>query len=412
MAQVQILAPGQTRTRATRTPNFPMAGIMKPFGLYPLMAHPVLPGETLQSASFKLRTLSKPVKHPLAGAWWDMWVFYVKFTDIDRALGDMFVSDSFSSTGYTASGDNARTFVKSGQIDWVNLCLQRVHEAYFIHDNETARTIDGVPLVKLNHKNWMANMVFRPAESAVDGTDHFDQQTELTAFQMMQLMSMTELTYEDYCKQFGVSTIRTGQGEPEILRYARAWTQPVNTVDPADGSPSSAWVWSEDVQLSKAKRFDEPGFILAVASIRPKMYLKYQASSILGNLWGFTDWFPIYNVDDPNAHVRVINTDDAVFDAAANAAEASDEMWYDHRDVLNHGEQFVNAAVADMPFTLPQATAPSLLAADQPEDLRAEYCETTDVDALFVGSNASDKFCYYEGIGMLRVSGHSKDLIR
>lgn len=412
MVNVSILSPGQARTRVNRRPVFPMAGIMKPFGLYPLMIHPVLPGETLQSASFKMKLVSRPVVHPFAGCWWDFWLTYVKFTDIDRDLGDMFVSDSFSSSGYTASGDNARTFVKSGQIDWVNMCLNRFHEAYFIHDNETARTIDGVPLTKLNAKSWMANLMFKPADEAVTTTDVFDQQEQLTAYQMMQLMGMTELTYEDYCKQFGVQTIRTGQGEPEILRYARAWTQPVNTIDPSDGSPSSAWVWNEDVKAEKPKRFDEPGFLLAVAALRPKMYYKYLQSSIVGNLWGFTDWFPIYNIDDPTAHVRTIQTTDDVFDPLANAAESAADMWYDHRDVLHHGEQFVNAAAADHPFAIPLATAPSLLAADEPEDLRGEYATLTDVNSLFVGTNDADRFIIYEGMGQLTVSGHSKDLIR
>lgn len=410
MSQVKVMTLGQARTRAKRTPNFPIAGIMKPFGLYPIMCHPVLPGETLHSARTKWRVLSKPIKHPLAGAWLESWLVYVKFTDIDRALGDMFVSDSYSTTGWTAAADAPRYFTKNGQINWIKNCTKRFHEAYFIHENETAKTIDGVYQTKLNAKSWMANLMFRPNEVAVDTSDTFDQQTQLSAFQMMQLMSMTELTYESYLKQFGVASVRTGIGEPEILRYTRSWQTPVNTVEPTTGVPSSAWVWSDDMEMAKDKRFDEPGFVLMFASIRPKMFLKYQAASIVGNLWGFTDWFPIYNSQDPNAAVRVIMSGDAVFDAAANGAEASDELWYDHNDVLNHGEQFVNAVWSDHPYVLPQATVPNLLAAATPEDMRGEYATAADVDALFVGSGAN-AFCFYEGITMFNISGHARDMV-
>lgn len=409
---LQVVSASNPRTRVRRTPNFPIAGIMKPYGLYPIMAHPVLPGETLNSAKCKWRVLSRPIKHPLAGAWLESWFVYVKFTDIDRELGNMFVSDAFSSTGYTAGADNLRTFTANGKIDWVQMCLKRFHEAYFVHENETPRTLDGVKQVKLNSRSWMANAMFRPAEVAVDTSDTFDQQAQLTAYQMMQMMSMSELTYEKYLQQFGVQSIRTSIGEPEILRFARSWIVPTNVINPADGTPASAWVWSDEMELAKDKRFDEPGFVVQFACIRPKMFAKYQKFSIVGNLWGFSDFFPIYNADDPSASVRVLMTGDTVFDAAANGAESSDEMFYDHNDVLNHGEQFVNALVADMPYALPQATVPNLLAAGAPEDMRGEYCTSTDIDALFVGSGASDKFCFYEGITQLSIAGHVKDLIR
>lgn len=411
MAQVKVLAPGQARTRHTRTPVFPQAGTMKPFGLYPLMIHPVLPGETLQSAKTKMRTISKPVNHPLSGAWLETWLFYVKFTDIDRDLGEMFVSDTFSSSGYTAGSDNERLFVKSGQIDWVGKCLERIADSYFTHQEETPIAYDSVYQTKLNQKSWIANVMVRPDEVATDTSDVFDSQEEITAFQMMQMMSMQELSYEKYLKEFGVQSVRTGIGEPEMLRWSRSWTQPVNTVDPTDGSPSSAWVWSDEIKAEKPKRFDEPGFIIQLAAVRPKMFLNYLETSIVGNFWGFTDWFPIYNLDDPNAGVRTINTDDDVFDAAANAAEASDELWYDHRDILNHGEQFINDRTNN-PFNLPLATGPLLTAAATDQERRGEYCTETDVNNLFVGTNAADRLCYYDGITMLRISGHTRDLIK
>ena len=77
----------------------------------------------------------------------------------------------------------------------------------------------------------------------------------------------------------------------------------------------------------------------------------------------------------------------------------------DRKDVWTHGEQFVNCGTAEHPYTLPVATGPTWVAASTPEDLRGEYCSLADVDALFSGAAANQKFCFYEGIVRLSVKG-------
>lgn len=399
---IQVVRPGETRKRVSRTPNFPLAGILKPFGLYPLMIHPVLPGETLEHWSCKLRMLSKPVKHPLAGAWLETWLMYVKFTDLDRELGEMFISDSYSTAGHTIAAANARYFATAGQIDWVGKCVRRCHAAYFAHENETPRTIDGVPQVKINAASWYQNCIFEEATVAVGG-DVATVEGQLSAFEMMRQMAMTELTYEKYLQQYGVQSVRTGLGEPEILRYARAWTMPSNTVDPATGVPSSAWVWSEAITAEKPKRFEEPGFIVQLACVRPKLFMSTIKSSLVGTMWGFSDWFPAYNLEDPAAGAKVV-------DAAQSVITGADaDVVYDHRDLLAHGEQFVNCASADHPYALPVSTGLEHKTTSLPEDLRGEYCKSADIDGLFTGAGAKDKLCYYEGIGSMRIQGHVRD---
>ena len=63
---LSIVTPGETRTRVSRSPNFPLAGTMKPYGLYPAMITPVLPGETLTEFEIKRRVLSMP---PASACW-------------------------------------------------------------------------------------------------------------------------------------------------------------------------------------------------------------------------------------------------------------------------------------------------------------------------------------------------------
>lgn len=406
---MEILQAGAARTRHVRNPNFPVAGVMKPFGLYPIYAHPVLPGETMDSGRLKWRVLSKPVKHPLAGAWLETWLIYVKFTDIDRALGGMFVSDSFSSAGYTAGANRPRFFTKSGQIDWLKLITDRVAQSFFLHSGETILyTSDGVPKTKLNSQSWYQNLMFKPASVTLGQLPGDNPDTQLTGFQMMQMMAMSELTYESYLKQFGVQSIVTGVGEPEILRYTRSWHVPVNTVEPTTGVPSAAWVWSDDVEWDKPKRFDEPGFLIQYASVRPKMFQKNISYSFIGNLWGFSDFFPIYNIEDPAGGVRAITSADPTI-ATTAVTGGPHQFIYDHRDLLNHGEQFINCSDAETPFAIPKSGGLTMAVASTLADLQGEYVPDADIDALFSGAGATDKCVYYEGMATLNIKGHLKD---
>lgn len=401
---MQIQVGNAPKQRVNRRPNFPIAGTMKPFGLYPLWATPVLPGETLQAMNTRQRTISMPVNHPLSGCWQESWLIYVKFTDLDRDLGQMFISNDYDDTGFTAAADASRYFVKLGQVDWIRLCVERFHDAYFIHEGETARTIDGVRQVKLNVKSWYENLMFEPADEAVPTTDASDQYAHLNAWAMLQQMQMTELTYDKYLETYGVSSPVRSQGDPEILRYARSWTQPVNTIEPSTGVPSSAWAWSDEIKMEKAKRFDEPGFVVMVSCLRPKMFQANLGGSMIGNLWGFSDWYPSYNLQDPTAGVKDILGNDPVLNAGGTATE---KMIYDHRDLLSHGEQFINADTH--PYRLPTASAMDHTPTASNADVRGEYCSEADIDALFPGET---KLAYYEGMASATIAGHVTDTTR
>lgn len=414
MQGIQVMQPGQSRERFHRRPNFPMAGTLKPFGLYPTMVHPVLPGETLKSATTRWSVVSQPLKNPLAGAWLESWFFYVKLTDIDPELSEMFISDTFSSSSYERASDYVAKFSATGQIDWINLATNAISKAFFINEGEGDHYMgspDFVHKVKLNIMSWYQNMMFEPSETSLDTSGPRDAYEQLTAWQMLQQMQMTELTYERYLEQYGVRSVREVDGRPEILRYSRSWVQPKNHIDPTDGSPSSAWVWTDEVKLEKDKRFQEPGFIVQMACIRPKMYQKNVLYSMVGNLWGFADWFPAYNLKDPTAGIKNIGTTDVVFEPTWNAAEGDAPLLYDHRDLLSHGEQFINDRTNN-PWPYPFASQMSGLAAAEPYDVRGEYASDADVDALFTGETEATRRAQYDGITSLVIAGHVQDTTR
>jgi len=412
MQNIQIVQPGETRRRHIRRPNFPITGTMKPMGLYPIMAHPVLPGETLKSATTKWQLVSQPIKNPLAGSWLESWVFYVKLTDIDRDLGQMFIADDYSTTGWTATVDVESQFTKTGQINWIAQCMARIRDAYFKNEGEPTVNVGApdtyVPMIKLNQRSWYQNLMFEPAEVALDTTGERDHTEQMNAYQMLTQMQMTELTYEKYLEQYGVQSTNIGIGDPEILRYTRSWTKPVNHVDPSSGAPSSAWVWTDEMKMEKDKRFLEPGFIIQCAAIRPKFFNALQLYSMVGELWGFTDWYPAYNLSDPTAGVRRIPSDTPVMDPSINGAEGTVQMLYDHRDLLNHGEQFVNDT-ANNPYPHPMHNGMDWLAAASAEKVRGEYPLLSDINALFVGATEATQRVQYEGITSLTLAGHVQD---
>ncbi len=410
MVQVQVIQPGETRKRFHRRPNFPIAGSLRAFGLYPIMCHPVLPGETLKSTSAKWTVISQPLVNPFVGAWLESWLFYVKLTDLDRDLGQMFISDTYSTSGWTTGTGAEKYFSYTGGIDWIKKCTQRVHDAYFLSEGETPVTDDvdgGIRRVKLNNRSWYQNLMFEPAETALDVTGERDHDEQMTAWQMVQQMQMTELSYESYLEQYGVQSMRLGIGEPEILRFSRSWTKPTNHVDPASGTPTSAWVWNDEMKLDKDKRFNEPGFVIMLACIRPKMYQAGQVASMISNMWGFSDWYPSYTLQDPAAGIKRIGTDDAVFLSTLNAAEGEVQLLYDHRDLLYHGEQFVNDASPQ--YALPTATGWSTIAAASDAAVRGEYASNADIQSIFVGTAEDTEKILYEGIVGLTIAGHVTD---
>ena len=87
-------------------------------------------------------------------------------------------------------------FTKSGQIDWITKMRQPYSiKAYFIHEHETARAIDGVPLgqtqsgVFLSERFVCCWMLVDPAT----GATAMGVEGQISAFEMMRMMAMTEI---------------------------------------------------------------------------------------------------------------------------------------------------------------------------------------------------------------------------
>ena len=419
VSPLEIVQPGTPRTRKKRSPQFPIAGTMKPFGLYPLWATPVLPGETVNSAETKYRLISMPVRHPLVGAWFETWLVYVSLTDLDTAFAQMFISEDVSPTPYQASADQARYFTKAGQVQYIKLAMDSIVRNYFRDEDEPnplTRTIDGVHMAKRQSMDWAQNLMFKP--TSLDATllpSALPPSGSYTPLEIMRLAGMSEITYEKYLMQYGVVQKEAMKEAriPEILRYTRDWTVPTNSIEPTTGRPSSAFAWSNTIKAEKPKRFDEPGFLVMVGCMRPKMFDNTLRGSMVGELWGFGDFFPVYNLEDPAAGLKVIDAAHKVLNINTAAQPAgTDPLVYDHRDLLTHGEAFVNDWSG--PYPLPTITTRSLADGAALADLRGQYPSAANINAIFVESEQGTPSdarmrLFYEGIAEVEITGHIVD---
>lgn len=416
VSPLEIVQPGTPRTRKKRNPQFPIAGTMRPFGLYPLWATVVLPGETLNMAEMKYRLISMPVKHPLAGAWFETWTVFASLTDLEEEFAQMFISEDVAATAYQAAADQPRYFTKQGQIQYIKLAMDRVVASYFRDEEEPdalTHTIDGVHMAKRQNWDWAQNLMFKPTTlDAAYLPSAFPEDGTLTPLEIMRMAGMSEITYEKYLQQYGVAQKEAAKASrvPEIIRYTRDWTTPANTIEATTGRPSSAWAWSSTIKMDKPKRFDEPGFVITFGCVRPKMFDPTLRASMIGELWGFADFFPVYNLEDPAAGLKLITLSDHKV-LNVNSA-TTDPLMYDHRDLLAHGEAFVNNWSG--PYDLPSITSRNLADGQEYPAVRGQYPASTDIDGLFVEDDAetpdATKMClYYEGIASAEITGHIVD---
>ena len=405
---LDVMNPGQTRRRIQRQPSFPVAGGIRPQGLYPVMFTPVLPGETLEAATYKATYVSSPLVSPLSGWWLETWLYYVRLTDIDRELGQMFIGQLTSSAAYQAPSNRARYFTKAGQIDWCYLATEVVHNHHFRDEGEVRRDIDTVPMIKRVNTDWTESAIDEASLSGSEaalGTAE-DVTPQLQAFLMMRQMGMSALSYEEYLKTYGVASVKVEEGEPELLAYRRYWTLPSNVIDPATGLPTGSAYWRVDEKAEKPKLFKEPGFLISFHAVRPKLFDGKQRYSRSASLWGFRDFIPSYTLTDPTAAIYNRDPHDLPEFSGTGSTDNAVEIYFDHRDLLSHGEQFINSASR---ITPPVANGRSFAASSEVQDIRGQYPTQADIDALFSSATASHRVVDYEGIYQTRIKGHIQD---
>lgn len=387
--------------RVTRNPTHNWSVKAKPFVIQPIVIAPVLPAETMKNALFQARVITDPIKNPLIGWWKEYYFFYVKHRNLigGEDFTEMMLDLNYDISAQKAAADAPNLYTKTGQVDWVRQCLNAVVAEYFRYEGEAPATIDGLPIAGIGSESWFQSLMANNDANANDFNVDLDSDGSVEASEIERSMihweflkanNMTDMSYEDYLATFGIRRAKEERNVPELLRYVREWTYPVNTIDPTNGAPSSACSWAISERMDKDRFFKEPGFIFGVSVTRPKIYFSGQTGAAVGLLDNALSWLPAIMRDEVNTSLKQLEANSCL----TNATEGT---WFDIRDLFVYGDQFTNRLGDDInAVALPDSA------------LQSRFPTSANITSMFV--NAGSENVREDGVCRLTILGTQQDM--
>ena len=415
--KVQRARPYAGTRRVTRSPAYPFQLRTKPFQIQPFLLSPVLPGETLSNLVLQSRVVSKPLKHALMGWWCEYYFFYVKLKDIEFHLEtdfvDQMVTDpaNYNPAALRAPAD-PKYYHAAGGTPWLKYALQTIVEYYFRDQGEDwdVATLDGLPLAQIAQRNWTDSLTLedklRQAERDVDMDMNADGkitvQEAMNAqehWQALRDAGLEQMDYEDWIRTFGVQVDEVPESfnlhKPELIRYSREWQYPNNTIDPVTGTPSSAVSFINAFRADKDRMFREPGFIVGLNVIKPKIYMKDQSGGLAGFMETLENWLPALSHSQYEKGFKGFA--EGTGPLAGKSFTGDQGYWVDIRDLLLYGDQFLNFAPDDAANALDVITA----------DGGRRYVSAADINNLFKSPAAN--WFEQDGVVNLSIKGRQRD---
>lgn len=409
-ASIKVVEELHRTGRKLRNPihNFQIRA--KPWVIQPICIAPVLPGETLKNILIQSRIVTDPIVNGLVGWWTEQHWFYVKLRDLPTAMADAFVQLMITpGSTMTALNSAAKTDTYHGyatSIDTAQACLEAVVDRYFRDEDEAwntaGTTLGNMPLAAITRLSggpgWMDSLIdttLLPDGGATPTTNVEATNAALNTYEYLREMKFIDMTFEDYCRSFGVN-IPTAEevNKPELLRSIKDWSYPVNHVEPTTGVAKSAVSWALKERVDKDRFFKEPGFIFGVSVTRPKVYFANQRSSLSDFLDTPFSWLPALMGDRPETSLKEFTNANGPLTGTTNG------YWVDIRDLFLYGDQFVNfslAATDDMSVALPTAA------------MNKRYVASADVDAMFVDAAGGKNLVRQDGTARLSILGAQVD---
>lgn len=415
----------QVPNRVPRRPMHTHHLRFKPHVLQPFCIAPVLAGETLQNILLQDRTVTDPVKGRLVGWNLEHWYFYVPLRSImqhgadglDGTVSGLPISGErtvienmllnqaapMAAATYATNANNNGSFYEydagaesTNMVQWLRACTSVVSSNFFRDEGDTAQTIDGLPLLRMNAAGW-TDSVFKAselptidldfpvnttpnpdvAETTMDALDGYYQ-----TYMALKQQTLSDLTFEDYLETFGIKKPKPNQILPELLMYRKAWSYPTNTVGTSGddlGVPSSALSWSTVERSDKKRFFKEPGFIVGFTAARPKLVIGAQRGYAAMHMADAFSWLPASMAQNVETSLKQIAAGSGVL--GGTGYRDTDAYVFDIRDLLLHGDQFVSGVTLD-------GASGSLHVALDPHDDdthdQKKYIDATDQMAVFV----------------------------
>lgn len=389
-------------SRRLRKPNHPFFVKFVPFVLTPTFIAPVLAGESLKNGLVQLRALSEPIFNKVSGWWIEHYVFYVRAGDLltaDSSFRDMLTgAAAWSPTNAANSPDYHKS---TTTINWFRYVLDPIVRAYFREEGEVpsdfAYNANASQFkTKVAGESWTDS--FRTATQIGGdpaGADEWAKQW--VAYQAMRRAKLTQATFEEYLAEHGVSTppkLRETDQDlkiPELLRYVREFTYPNQVFNTSTGDVSGAVSWTISDRIDKSRFFAEPGFLVGLLNVRPKVFRKLQLEKLVDQMTTKDHWLPPEYDTDP--HASILHGDIAAF---VDGATPGTNVYYDIKDLFLFGDQFINVAPGAAAIDQPNwATLPSL------DGSNVRYPADADCLAMFSTAN---KYIVADGVVSLSIA--------
>lgn len=391
--------------RKHRRPKHKFQLRQRPYAIVPSMIAPVLPGESFVSHYTEAREITAPIKNSIIGWKSEFMLFYVKIMDLAERdqLDDLFIAPTQNLTGLHTTADTA-WYHRGGTVNFTQLAVKRITEVYFRDDGEAfdAATLGSYPMAAFKDFGAFDSLTADGTlfDGPALGADQGSQDRLMDAYEMLRSMGLADFDYETYLRTFGVRIAKEQVRKPQMLDAWGEFQYPSNTVDPSTGVPSSAVSWVHK-RSGRAQRsfLQEPGFIVGVHVVRPKVYLGRQFGSVAHHMDTGMSWLPAMMADQPETSLREFTAGATGNGPLSNGtAGPTGGYWVDMRDLFLYGDQLVNFGLTETDANivgLPTAA------------LNMRYPSSADVDALF--SSAIVNTVRVDGYTSLDILGRQTD---
>lgn len=363
-------------SRRVRRPTHNAYLHFTPWVIQPFCVMPVLPGETLKNLMMQGRVLTTPIlNNQVTGWWFEQYWFFVKHRHMASAESYMSMMLSLADNTEGAAGSADAAFnMHAGDLQFTMEAYEAVVNEFFRGSEEAYGTAgsahtNGLAYARLKLPGWWDSILpatalsTEPAGDTIGGAD-LNQVGELAqaleTWQTMRMLNITTLEYDDWLRSFGVKIAAPREDKPELIRYSREWQYPSSavSVDATAQRVSTVLNWSITERADKNRFFKEPGVILGVAVVRPKLYHDRQQAGV-GLLRNSLAWQTPFGRGTYRGLQPIHDLSGYVFDT---------------QDLFNQGDQFVYiergtgiprmAFPADGVFDYPNATLINSLFAD------------------------------------------------
>lgn len=389
--------------RVPRYPKHTFHVRHKPFVIQPFMIAPVLAGDTMKSLMFQYRAQTEQLRNQLIGWWNEHFFFYVPLRALSEwtTLESMLL-DNGAVSGIVDAADPDTYHIDANAPDYTALCLQAVVEHYFRDEgqawNATGTTVDSNPIAsaKMSAPGWLNSTTLEtvfddndpgmPEDAGTDTMEELDRRR--LQWEFLRAQNITQMEYEDYLKTFGVKLHQEGVIKPELLRNTRSWQLPSSAVDGATGAVSTVVSWAGQERADKDRFFKQPGFIIGVTCVRPKVYFNNVKGASVSLLRDALTWLPRMLQHEAAISLKEIAAGLGPLD------DSSAAYVVDTKDIFLHGDQFLNFALS--------ATDANLVSLPSDDLTNWFYPSSTDIDGLFVDANTTN-LVHQDGIVSLTI---------